>query len=666
MVERFKREARTAASLSHPNIIPIYAVKEGEHLVYFVMKFVEGRPLDSIIKEVGPLPIPMARAILQQVGSALTYAHRRGIIHRDIKPANIMVDTDGWAVVTDFGIAKVTEAKGLTMTGATVGTPSYMSPEQCAAKELTGASDQYSLGIVAYEMLAGRLPFVADSIMAIMYAHFNEPPPPITDVRKDCPPEIAAALMRMLQKEPEQRFGDVDAAIAAMGGAPLSHDDPIRTQLMTLAATGMNLQILKRVSTPVSPTPALRTPGKATAGATKGGGASAQTTRGVPFAVRPAQVAVAVGGAVQLTAARKSAGGRTLAGTEVAWASTEPDIAAVTPDGLVTAIAPGAAVITCTSEGASATARVTVTPAESTRGRLALKVVGGGVAVAAVAASVWLLGPWTKKAAPPPPAPLSSGSAIARAESTRSAPPTVIVPADSGKTAATPPTNPGAGPRQPSTVPVRPDSRRDAAARSDSLLRDLRSKVREARARATSSGATAADLSPGDARVSAGETLASRGRAADAITPLSQAIAAFAQAEQQARTRATSAAAPPAAPRVETQPPTPAPVDPGPLIDAAIASYARALETKDMAQVRRANPGMSATQEQDLLSFFKDAKNLKVSLHATNKNVTGDTAEADVEGTFQFVLDREITRPARLHVSLVRTGPSWRITAITQ
>src|SRR5437879_2846984 len=246
MVERFKREARTAASLSHPNIIPIYAVRESEHIVFFVMKFVEGRPLDSIIKEVGPLPIPMVRPILQQVGGALAYAHRRGIIHRDIKPATIMVDTDGWAVVTDFGIAKVTEAKGLTMTGATVGTPSYMSPEQCAAKELSGASDQYSLGIVAYEMLAGKLPFVAESIMAIMYAHFNEPPPPISNARPDCPPELADALMRMLEKEPEKRYPDAEAAVAAIGGTPLSLDDPIRGEMKTLAATGLNLELLKR------------------------------------------------------------------------------------------------------------------------------------------------------------------------------------------------------------------------------------------------------------------------------------------------------------------------------------------------------------------------------------------------------------------------------------
>ncbi|MGH7521845.1 MAG: serine/threonine-protein kinase, partial [Gemmatimonadales bacterium] len=259
MAERFKREARTAGSLSHPHIIPIYAVKEAGDLLFFVMKFVEGRPLDGIIHEVGALPFPMAQTIMQQVGSALGYAHRRGIIHRDIKPANIMLDVDGWAMVTDFGIAKVTDKQSLTMTGATVGTPSYMSPEQCAAtKELSQASDQYSLGVVAYEMLAGRLPFSADSVMAIMYAHFNESPAPIQGVRPDCPPAIADAVTRMLAKDPEQRWPTVEAAVAAFGGAPLAPDDPVRTHMMTLATKGGTSQLLARFSTPPSPSPAGR------------------------------------------------------------------------------------------------------------------------------------------------------------------------------------------------------------------------------------------------------------------------------------------------------------------------------------------------------------------------------------------------------------------------
>src|SRR5713226_4804471 len=200
MVERFKREARTAAALSHPHIIPIYAVKESEHVLYFVMKYVQGRALDTVIRDVGTLPIPMVQTILAQVGDALGYAHRHGVIHRDIKSANIMLDEDGRAVVTDFGIAKVVQAEGLTMTGVTVGTPTYMSPEQCATRDVTGASDQYSLGVVAYEMLTGKPPFEAETLVGVLYAQCHTPPSRITDARPDLPPPLVAAVMRMLEK----------------------------------------------------------------------------------------------------------------------------------------------------------------------------------------------------------------------------------------------------------------------------------------------------------------------------------------------------------------------------------------------------------------------------------------------------------------------------------
>ena len=259
MVERFKREARTAAALSHPQIIPIYAVREQASLVYFVMKFVEGRSLESVMRAAGALPLPLVRAVLYQVGAALGYAHRRGVVHRDVKPANIMVDTDGWVVVTDFGIAKVSETQGLTMTGATIGTPAYMSPEQCAAKrELSGASDQYSLGIVAYEMLAGRPPFVADTTVGLLYAQVHEPPVPVAEVRPDCPPETAAALMRMLEKDPAQRWPDVESAVAALGGTPLTREDPIRGQLAALGQAQADADV-RRLATPVSPAPIPRT-----------------------------------------------------------------------------------------------------------------------------------------------------------------------------------------------------------------------------------------------------------------------------------------------------------------------------------------------------------------------------------------------------------------------
>src|SRR5690242_4542006 len=252
MVERFKREARTAAALSHPHIIPIYAVKDSEHILYFVMKYVQGRALDAVIHDVGPLPIAMVQTILAQVGDALGYAHRHGVIHRDIKSANIMLDEDGWAVVTDFGIAKVVQAQGLTVTGVTVGTPTYMSPEQCATHEVTGASDQYSLGVVAYEMLTGRLPFQGDSIMAVMYAHFNEQPRPVTELRPDCPPNLGAGVMRMLEKDPARRWPSMDDVVAVCGRPSLRHDDPVRSEMISLARSG-DRSPLTHIETPTSP-----------------------------------------------------------------------------------------------------------------------------------------------------------------------------------------------------------------------------------------------------------------------------------------------------------------------------------------------------------------------------------------------------------------------------
>jgi serine/threonine protein kinase/alpha-tubulin suppressor-like RCC1 family protein/uncharacterized protein YjdB len=252
MADRFKREARTAASLSHPHIIPIIAVKESGRLLYFIMKYVQGRGLDAIVKEHGALPIKMVQAILSQAGSALDYAHRHGIIHRDIKPANIMLDVEGWAVVTDFGIAKVSESQGLTMTGATIGTPTYMSPEQCAAKEITGATDQYSLGIAAYELLTGRVPFDADSVMSLMWQHFHEPPPPILDRRPDCPPQVAAAIEKMLAKKPADRWATLEEAVEAIGTPPLN--DPVRQQMKALARGGPISDAAQR-ATPISPVP---------------------------------------------------------------------------------------------------------------------------------------------------------------------------------------------------------------------------------------------------------------------------------------------------------------------------------------------------------------------------------------------------------------------------
>src|SRR5919204_1229478 len=171
MVQRFKREAQMAAGLSHPHIVQIHSVKQTNRIVYFVMKFIEGRGLDSIITEHGALDLDSTRLILQQAASALSFAHHRGVVHRDVKPANIMLDENGWAVMTDFGIAKVDDGSNLTATGTAVGTPHYMAPEQFHSQPLTPAADQYALAIVAYEMLTGKKPFDGNTLAEIITQH---------------------------------------------------------------------------------------------------------------------------------------------------------------------------------------------------------------------------------------------------------------------------------------------------------------------------------------------------------------------------------------------------------------------------------------------------------------------------------------------------------------
>ena len=254
MVERFKREAQTAAGLSHPHIIQIYTVKQSKSLVFFVMKFIEGRSLESVIVDKGQVPLPMAHTILSQVGSALDHAHRKKVIHRDIKPANIMIDEDGWAIVTDFGIAKVQEAQNLTATGTAIGTPHYMSPEQFHNKAVTGLSDQYSLGVVAYEMLAGKKPFDGQTYAEVITQHLFEPPPDLKLIRPDLPQHVIDAVNRMMAKKPEDRWPDLDTALHAWDTKQTKQEgDVVRTQMISLAKSGPQKKV--RMSVPMSPIP---------------------------------------------------------------------------------------------------------------------------------------------------------------------------------------------------------------------------------------------------------------------------------------------------------------------------------------------------------------------------------------------------------------------------
>ncbi|HUF34683.1 MAG TPA: protein kinase [Gemmatimonadales bacterium] len=254
MVERFKQEAVTVANLNHPHIVTIHGVRQAAGLHYFLLRLIPGASLERIIREVRPLPIPVIQALAYQVGSALSYAHRRGVIHRDIKPSNILLDDEGNGVVTDFGIAKVIESPSHTQTGTTVGTPAYMSPEQCWSREVTAASDQYSLGIVLYEMLAGKPPFSGPTL-GILRAHTEDEPRPIHEARPECPPALAEAVHKMLEKEPARRWPTVLRAVEALGGHQVRDDHPVREDLLRLSRLGPD-HPLPGVPTPRSPVPA--------------------------------------------------------------------------------------------------------------------------------------------------------------------------------------------------------------------------------------------------------------------------------------------------------------------------------------------------------------------------------------------------------------------------
>ncbi|HET7520597.1 MAG TPA: Stk1 family PASTA domain-containing Ser/Thr kinase [Candidatus Limnocylindria bacterium] len=213
---RFRQEARAAGSLSHPNIVPVYDYgTDADGSQFIVMQLVEGDNLAGILRERGHLDTDDAVRVALGVASALEAAHRRGLVHRDVKPGNILITDDGDVKVTDFGIARAVSEASMTVTGTTLGSVHYFSPEQARGDEVTGASDVYALGIVLYEMLTGRRPFEGDSAAGVALKRLNEDPPPPSTFRP-VPAGLSAIVMRALQREPADRFPDAGSFAEAL------------------------------------------------------------------------------------------------------------------------------------------------------------------------------------------------------------------------------------------------------------------------------------------------------------------------------------------------------------------------------------------------------------------------------------------------------------------
>jgi eukaryotic-like serine/threonine-protein kinase len=246
-VERFRREAKSAAGLSHPNVVSIYDRGEAEGTYYIAMEYLDGRSLKELIVSRGPAPVPVAIDYARQILSALRFAHRNGIVHRDIKPHNVLVGGEGRVKVTDFGIARAGAASQMTEVGSIVGTAQYLSPEQAKGTTVDQRSDIYSLGIVLYELLTGAVPFTGDTPVEIAMKHISETPAPPSTLRPEVPHDLDLVVTRALAKDPADRYQsaeemDADLERVLRGAAIARETEESATQILSAPTTVMSAQ----------------------------------------------------------------------------------------------------------------------------------------------------------------------------------------------------------------------------------------------------------------------------------------------------------------------------------------------------------------------------------------------------------------------------------------
>jgi serine/threonine-protein kinase len=214
-VERFRREARAVAKLAHPNIVTVIDRGEQDGRQFIVFEYVDGPNLKDLTRD-GPLEVHDAIGLTLQVAHALSFAHNRGLVHRDVKPQNVLLNEDGQAKVTDFGIARSIDVQGFTHTGTVLGTSDYIAPEQARGQRVDPKTDIYSLGAVLYELLVGDVPFSGDNFVAVAMRHVNEPVPSVLEHRPDCPPRLDFAIQRAMAKDPDDRFASMDDLVVEL------------------------------------------------------------------------------------------------------------------------------------------------------------------------------------------------------------------------------------------------------------------------------------------------------------------------------------------------------------------------------------------------------------------------------------------------------------------
>jgi hypothetical protein len=205
-VERFRREARSVAQLTHPNIVTVIDRGAQNGRQFIVFEYVDGENLKELVEREGPLDVRTAIGLALQVARGLSFAHEQGLVHRDVKPQNVLLDADGQAKVTDFGIARSLDVDGMTITGTIMGTSNYIAPEQARGQPVDEQTDVYSLGCVLYELLAGDVPYEGDTFVAVAMRHVNDTVPSVREVRPDVPPALDDAIQRAMAKDPSERF----------------------------------------------------------------------------------------------------------------------------------------------------------------------------------------------------------------------------------------------------------------------------------------------------------------------------------------------------------------------------------------------------------------------------------------------------------------------------